>query len=115
MDDIEVKKMHHRNAPETEVAAAVRIAPRVTGLRRKALRVLAESPQGETGEQVAEIMDEWLYSVKPRLTELSQFGLIEDSGRRNINKRNRQEIIWQITERGYMTLLYKMGGDLANG
>jgi len=45
-------------------------------------------------------MDEWLYSVKPRLTELARFGLVEDSGRRKVNKRNRQEIIWQITDQG---------------
>ena len=100
MEEIEVKKMHHRDAPDTEVEAAVRIAPRVTGLRRKALLVLAEAERGSTGEQVAETMDEWLYSVKPRLTELARMGLIEDSGRRQLNRRKRQEIIWQITEKG---------------
>ena len=100
MEDIEVKKMHHRNAPDTEVAAAVQIAPRVTGLRRKALLVLNKLPEGGTGEHVAEIIDEWLYSVKPRLTELARMGLIEDSGRRKLNRRKRQEIIWQITDQG---------------
>lgn len=100
MEEIEVKKMHHRDAPDTEVEAAVRIAPRVTGLRRKALLVLAQAARGRTGEQVAETMDEWLYSVKPRITELVRMGLVEDSGRRSLNRRKRQEIIWQITDKG---------------
>lgn len=100
MDEVDTKKMHHRNAPDTEVAAAVQVAPRVTGLRKQALEALSRQTQGATGEELSEIMDEWLYSVKPRLTELARFGLIEDSGRRKVNSRKRQEIIWQITDQG---------------
>ena len=100
MDEVDIKKMHHRNAPDTEVAAAVLVAPRVTGLRKQALEALSNQAEGATGEELSEIMDEWLYSVKPRLTELARFGLVEDSGRRKVNKRNRQEIIWQITDQG---------------
>ena len=100
MDEVDVKKMHHRNAPDTEVEAAVLVAPRVTGLRKQALEALSRQTQGATGEELSQIMNEWLYSVKPRLTELARFGLVEDSGRRKVNKRNRQEIIWQITDQG---------------
>jgi predicted ArsR family transcriptional regulator len=45
-------------------------------------------------------MDAWLYSVKPRLTELERMGLVRDSGERAKNDRGRQEIVWQITGRG---------------
>ena len=45
-------------------------------------------------------MGAWLYSVKPRLTELDRMGLIEDSERREKNDRGRQEIVWQITGAG---------------
>jgi len=100
MDEVDIKKMHHRNAPDTEVAAAVLVAPRVTGLRKQALEALSRQTQGATGEELSRIMDEWLYSVKPRMTELAHMGLVEDSGRRKVNKRNRQEIIWQITDQG---------------
>ena len=100
MDEVDIKKMHHRNAHDTEVLAAVQVAPRVTGLRKQALEALSNQAEGATGEELSEIMDEWLYSVKPRLTELARFGLVEDSGRRKVNKRNRQEIIWQITDQG---------------
>jgi hypothetical protein len=100
MDEVDIKKMHHRNGPDTERQAAVQVASRVTGLRKQALEALSRQTQGATGEELSLIMDEWLYSVKPRLTELARFGLVEDSGRRKVNKRNRREIIWQITDQG---------------
>ena len=90
----------HTNARDTEQQAAEFIAPKVTGLRLKALQSLASAQSGLTGSQVAERMGAWLYSVKPRLTELDRMGLIEDSDRREKNDRGRQEIVWQITGRG---------------
>lgn len=99
--EVDIKTMHHRNAPDTEVEAAEKIAPRVTGLRLKALRALRDAGQdGATGEEVTTILDEWLYSVKPRITELVRHGLVEDSGRRVLNSRKRREIVWVITQQG---------------
>ena len=31
IDQVDIKKMHHRDGPDTEVAAAQKVAPRVTG------------------------------------------------------------------------------------
>ena len=99
--DVEINKMHHRNAPDTEREAAEKIAPRVTGLRLKVLSALADKGEvGATGEVITNILGEWLYSVKPRITELSRYGLVEDSGRRVMNSRKRNEIVWVITESG---------------
>ena len=99
--DVEVNKMHHRNAPDTEREAAEKIAPRVTGLRLKVLSALADKGEiGATGEVITNILGEWLYSVKPRITELARMGLVEDSGRRVMNSRKRREIVWVITESG---------------
>ena len=92
--------MVHKNAKDTERMAAEFIAPKVTGLRLKALQSLAEAPSGLTGSQVADKMNAWLYSVKPRLTELQNMGLAEDSGERQLNERNRPEVVWQITPAG---------------
>lgn len=100
IEDVDIKKMHHRDGPDTERAAAVQIASRVSGLRRKVLEALANCTQGATGEQLAAIIDEWLYSVKPRLTELQRMGLVQDSGDRLVNSRNRREIVWSITNKG---------------
>lgn len=99
--DVEINKMHHRNAPDTEREAAEKIAPRVTGLRLKVLSALRdEGEAGATGEVITNILGEWLYSVKPRITELARMGLVEDSGRRVLNSRKRREIVWVITESG---------------
>jgi len=90
----------HKNAKDTERLAAEFIAPKVTGLRLKTLQSLAAAPSGLTGSQVADNMDAWIYSVKPRLTELQNMGLAVDSGARAKNNRNRQEVVWQITPAG---------------
>ena len=97
--EVDIKKMHHRGAADTEVEAAEKVAPRVTGLRLRVLRHLSQFGAA-TGEQVAAGMDEWLYSVKPRITELSRYGLVEDTGERLMNQRKRREIVWQITQAG---------------
>lgn len=90
----------HKHGPDTEQLALEFVAPKLSGLRLKALQSLASAQSGLTGSQVAERMGAWLYSVKPRLTELDRMGLIEDSERREKNDRGRQEIVWQITGRG---------------
>ncbi len=90
----------HRHGPDTEQLALEFVAPKLSGLRLKALQSLASVHPGLTGSQVAQKMDAWLYSVKPRLTELERMGLVRDSGERAKNDRGRQEIVWQITGRG---------------
>lgn len=98
--EVDIKKMHHKNAPDTEVEAAEKVAPRVTGLRLKVLQSLHRTPNGATGEEITDRINEWLYSVKPRITELARYGLVKDSGHRVKNSRNRNEIVWVITEEG---------------
>jgi len=90
----------HKHGPDTEQLALEFVAPKLSGLRLKALQSLASAHPGLTGSQVAQKMDAWLYSVKPRLTELERMGLVRDSGERAKNDRGRQEIVWQITGRG---------------
>jgi predicted ArsR family transcriptional regulator len=90
----------HKHGPDTEQLALEFVAPKLSGLRLKALQSLASAHPGLTGSQVAEKMDAWIYSVKPRLTELERMGLVRDSGERAKNDRGRQEIVWQITGRG---------------
>ncbi len=93
--NVEVHKMHHKNAADTEVEAAQKIAPKAPILRIKVLQYLqSKGTVGATGEQVAEGIDEWLYSVKPRITELVRADRVIDSGRRIKNSRNRNEIVW---------------------
>ena len=90
----------HKHGPDTEQLALEFVTPKLSGLRLKALQSLASAHPGLTGSQVAKKIDAWIYSVKPRLTELERMGLVRDSGERAKNERGRQEIVWQITGRG---------------
>ena len=38
IDKVEIRKMHHRDGPDTERAAAHKVAPIVTGRRREVLK-----------------------------------------------------------------------------
>lgn len=96
---IDVSRMHHKQPKDTEVAAAESIKHNVTGLRLTVLHCLDRNGPC-TGEKVADLADEWLYSIKPRITELCRMGMVEDTGQRFINKRNRKEIVWDITDKG---------------
>ena len=88
----------HKDGPITEQLALEFVAPKLTGLRLSALESVAKRPQ--TGSEVAADMGAWLYSVKPRLTELQRMGLVADSGERARNERKRQEVVWKITDKG---------------
>lgn len=98
--DVNVSAMHHKDYKDTEKQAAELIASRVTGLRLVVLQILHDNPQGMTGEQVSSKSGEWLYSIKPRITELCRYELVEDTGDRIRNSRNRNEVVWAITEQG---------------
>ena len=101
IETVELRTMHHRGANSAEIEAAESILPKVSGLRYKVLGILAcYRDDGATGEMVAEECGDWLYSVKPRITELTRLGLVQDTGRRLKNSRNRKEVVWAITEKG---------------
>lgn len=98
--DVNVSHMHHKDYRDTEKQAAELIASRVTGLRLIVLQILYDNHQGMTGEQVANHSGEWLYSIKPRITELCRYELVQDSGQRIRNSRNRNEVVWSVTDKG---------------
>ena len=50
--EVNTKKMHHRHAGDTEVAAAHQVAAKVTGRRLETLRALS-TLGGGSGEQIS--------------------------------------------------------------
>ena len=92
----------HKYPRDTEQMALQFITPKLTGLRLKALKSVFNSDK--TGSEVSEDMGAWLYSVKPRLTELDRMGMVKDSGERKKNERNRTEIVWTLTTKGYQVI-----------
>ncbi len=99
IDEVEIKKMHHRDGPDTERAAAHKVARRVAGRRLEALKVLAELVVA-SGSDIAKNAGLSILSIRPRLTELQEMGLIEDTQNRKENAWGNREIIWSITEKG---------------
>ena len=99
INSVNVKKMHHREAGDTETAAAHQVARRVAGRRLQTLMALW-TLKGGTGEQVSASEGLPITSIRPRLTELQDLGLIEDTGRRAKNQYENKEIVWIVTEKG---------------
>lgn len=96
---VEIKKMHHREGPDTERAAAHKVARKVVGRRLEALKVLAEMSKA-SGSDIAKTAGLSPLMIRPRLTELQDMGLIEDTRDRKENAWGNPEIVWIITEEG---------------
>ena len=101
IDQVDIKKMHHRNGPETEVAAAHKVAPRVVGRRLQILCGLAQLDRAATGSEISENLGLSILSVRPRLTELQELNCILDTETRRKNEFGNTEIVWEITEKGW--------------
>ena len=101
INQVEVKKMHHRNGPDTEVAVAHKVAPRVVGRRLLILCGMAQLNKTVTGSELAKNLGLSILSVRPRLTELQEINCILDTETRRKNEFGNTEIVWQITEKGW--------------
>ena len=99
IDKVEIKKMHHRDGPDTERAAAHKVAPVVTGRRREVLEMLASMERG-SGTDIANKSGLSLLMIRPRLTELQEMNLIQDTETRKKNQWGNSEIVWKVTEEG---------------
>ena len=97
---IDIKKMHHRDPKGTERAAAQKVAPTVKGRRLQTLQALASLVGGGTGEQIAHAARLSILSIRPRLSELQEMQLIEDTQSSRKNAMGNKEIVWRITEEG---------------
>lgn len=98
-NEVVIKKLHHRDGPDTERAAAQKVAPRVVGRRLAALEALAKHERA-SGSDVAKTARLSILSIRPRLTELQEMGLIEDTFLRKGNEFGNPEIVWRITKEG---------------
>lgn len=98
--NINVKKMHHRDGPDTERAAAHKVARSVKGRRREVLLSLNGIKEPATGEEISLAAGLNILSVRPRLTELQEMLLIEDTLGRKKNQFGNSEIIWKLTREG---------------
>jgi len=84
---------------DTSREAAEKIAPAITGLRKQVYDFIVDHKEfGATSDEIDRNTGINLLSVRPRLTELKQAGLICDSDRRRPNRGGRREIVFIATE-----------------
>jgi len=100
IDQVDIKKMHHRNGSDTEIAAAHKVARTVAGRRLETLQGLAALGGVAAGEQIALETKLSILSIRPRISELLEMELLEDTFKRHTNTYGNTEIIWKLTKKG---------------
>lgn len=81
-----------------EAAIALAKSGRAADLRRECLAKLSQNPFGRTANELAGMLDEEVTSIRPRVSELRKFGLVEKAGTRRAY--NMSMAIWRLTDAG---------------
>lgn len=89
---------------DTSVAAAEKIDVKAPTLRQLVYSEIirhSEIPywQGLTADEAASHLHEDILAIRPRLSELSSMDLIEDSGKRRVNKNGNRQIVYRMVTR----------------
>jgi hypothetical protein len=97
--DAEISLFDYPNAPgfkarSTSEATAKAAAPMAMGLRARVFEAIKQRP--DTPEGVARRLKVDILNIRPRLSELSAKGRIEDSGRRGPSRGGKEAIIWRV-------------------
>lgn len=79
--------------PSQEAAEAMK--PTAASLRAACHGVL-KSTHGLTADEVAGVLDESILSIRPRITELKEMGIVEDSGVRRLNASGKRATVWRV-------------------
>jgi predicted ArsR family transcriptional regulator len=72
-------------------------AGRAGSVRRRVYDLLVGCKRPLAPDQVARLLDLPRVTVQPRLTELKNSGLIEDSGERGLTDYGKKCILWKVT------------------
>lgn len=81
-------------ATDTSKGAAESMVSKAATLRAQVYAKLQEKPM--SADAVAEALGETPFSIRPRLSELKNKGLIMDSGDRDVNESLKSAIIWKV-------------------
>jgi len=80
----------------TSKEAATKVASRSRKLRERTLDAIKrKGSYGATPEEVSEILNESILSIRPRFTELKIMQFIHDSGNRRKNSFNSNTKVWK--------------------
>ena len=99
IDILDTPPALHKNARETEQLSLEFILPKIKKMRLVVLESIAKATKGLTGSEIVDDVNGYIVSVRPRLTELHAFKLIEPGDKRK-NHRGMFETVWSITSKG---------------
>jgi len=98
----------HREAGDTERAAAELVAPRSGTWRWRVLLAVARAgASGRTDWELHTELGGLLYTVAPRRHELARDGWIEDSGKRRRTPSGTEAVVWVLSPAGLVGVLEK--------
>lgn len=81
---------------DTAKRAAREMKPKAPTLRDQCLKVFRESGRALTADEVARALGKSVLSIRPRVAELANMKLIEDSGERRENASGKDAIAWRL-------------------
>lgn len=87
---------HKEPTTSLEAAEAIEKSGRAEILREQALAAIKSSIFGMTADEVAAYIAESVLSIRPRITELKQRGLIRDTGHRRANASGVNAKVWEV-------------------
>lgn len=102
-DDLFAYTRSRATDPDTSVEAAESVSPRIRELQQKVLRFAEINPDGFTDRDLEQHFLNSGSTYRTRRSELTEMGMIRDSGERRTygaNGTGRRHIIWQITLKG---------------
>ena len=99
-DILETQPRIHSRSRITEELALKFILPKVKKMRLRVLQEIHDHEKGLTGSEIVKNIDGYIVSVRPRLTELNEFGLIRNLEDKRKNARGMFELVWKITTMG---------------
>lgn len=74
--------------------AAIAMLPKAPTLRQLCLERIEQLPM--TADEVADLLEKPIYSIRPRITELLKLGKIVDSGQRRANESGKTATVWRV-------------------
>ena len=81
---------------DTSRAAAERIKGRIGPLHREIIAFLTNSVRGATDEEMQADIPMPANTQRPRRVELTQQGIVTDSGRRKLTESKREAVVWVL-------------------
>jgi hypothetical protein len=91
----------HQSHSNTSLQAAIAFAEKAPQARLKVYALLSQVPQGLTDEEIQTYLAMGANTQRPRRIELTQEGLVQDTGRTRCTASGQDAVVWAVTGKSY--------------